>query len=97
MPDKSATSTVPLPARLRFRMPFGRRGWLLPGTVVIAAGGALNWDWLTAIGAAPVILALAPCAVMCGLGLCMTGGGKKSCAPETTNPTDANGPEKAGR
>jgi len=38
---------------------------------IIAAGMALNWGWLTAIGAAPLILAVAPCAVMCGLGYCV--------------------------
>lgn len=34
-------------------------------------------SWLVAAGAAPIILSLAPCAVMCALGLCM-GMGKRS-------------------
>ena len=62
-----------------FRLPLGRRGLMLTALATIGAGMALNWGWLTAIGAAPLILAAAPCAVMCGLGLCMMGGAK-SCA-----------------
>lgn len=49
------------------------------GTAVVGAGLALNWTWLTAIGAAPILLSLLPCAAMCALGLCMRGGGTKSC------------------
>jgi hypothetical protein len=40
---------------------------------------ALNWGWLTAIGLAPVLVSLAPCAAMCGLGLCMKGGSGGKC------------------
>lgn len=56
------------------RVPFGRRGLLIAALAVIAAGLAMNWGWLTAVGAAPLILSLAPCAAMCALGLCMRGG-----------------------
>jgi len=52
--------------------------FLALGTV--GAGLALNWDWLTAVGAAPILLSLAPCAAMCALGLCMRGGGARTCA-----------------
>lgn len=31
----------------------------------------LIWSWLVALGIAPLLLALAPCAAMCALGLCM--------------------------
>ena len=48
----------------------GRRGLIIAGIAVVAAGLALGWNWLTAIGAAPIILALAPCAAMCALGTC---------------------------
>tara|TARA_R110001599_G_scaffold222239_1_gene421223 strand:+ start:465 stop:635 length:171 start_codon:yes stop_codon:yes gene_type:complete len=50
--------------------------------MLIGGGMALNWGWLAAVGAAPLILALAPCAVMCGLGLCMKGGAGKTCAKD---------------
>ena len=63
------------------------RGLIITGIAVIVAGLALNWNWLTALGLAPLILSVAPCAVMCALGLCMMGGGKKS--PSATQPDDA--------
>lgn len=53
-----------------FRLPLGRRGLVIAATAIISAGMALNWGWLTAIGAAPLILSLAPCAVMCATGYC---------------------------
>jgi hypothetical protein len=48
--------------------------------VVVGAGLALNWSWLAAAGIAPILLALAPCAAMCALGLCMSKMGGKSCS-----------------
>jgi hypothetical protein len=66
------------------------RSWLgnrvalaIAGTVVIVAGLALGWNWLTAIGAAPLILATAPCLVMCAFGMCMMGMGRQSAGPQT--------------
>ncbi len=69
---------------------FGRRKWILVGSIVLAVGLIFKWDWLTAVGAAPIILALLPCAVMCGLGLCMMGGAGKSCS--TRNDGDGQQP-----
>lgn len=46
-----------------------RRG-LIAGLAIVAAGLALGWNWLTAIGVAPIILSLAPCAAMCAVGAC---------------------------
>lgn len=40
------------------------------GSLVIMIGAVLNWSWLVAIGIAPILLALVPCAAMCALGLC---------------------------
>lgn len=81
MEQIEATETAAVPARpgiLTVLSPWlkGRRALLLLAGALIAAGLALNWGWLTAVGVAPVILALAPCAAMCALGLCMRGGGK---------------------
>ena len=42
------------------------------------AGLTLGWDWLTAVGVAPLIVATAPCLIMCALGLCMMGKGNKA-------------------
>lgn len=58
----------------------GRRGLILLAVAVLGAGAALNWGWLVAIGVAPILLALAPCAVMCAVGLCAMKGGGKSCS-----------------
>jgi hypothetical protein len=65
-----------------FRLPLGRGGLILAAMATIGAGMALNWGWLTAVGLAPLILAVAPCAFICGLGLCMMGG-SKSCASKS--------------
>lgn len=48
----------------------GGRESLAAGTVLVAGGAAFSWDWLVAVGIAPVILALLPCAAMCALGWC---------------------------
>ena len=57
-----------------------RRRLLFVGAATVMGGGmALNWGWLTAIGLAPVLVSLAPCAAMCGLGLCMKGGSGGKC------------------
>lgn len=53
------------------------RALLAIGTLAIAGGVAANWSWMVAIGAAPVLLGLLPCAAMCALGLCMPMGGRK--------------------
>ena len=65
----------------------GRRGLMLLTGVVVVAGLALNWGWLVAVGVAPLLLALAPCAAMCALGLCMSKMGGKSCS-SGSNPQD---------
>ena len=58
--------------------PAAKSGWLNSRNLLIGvtlAGGAgalvLGWDWLVAAGVASIIVAVAPCLVMCALGLCM--------------------------
>jgi len=70
----------PIPSSARPPWMTPRRIVLVAGTGVLGAGLALNWGWLTAVGVAPILLSLAPCAAMCALGLCMRGGGTKSCS-----------------
>lgn len=89
MPDTSHDHAAARPGG--YPIPFGRRGLILGAMALIGAGLWLNWGWVAAIGAAPLILALAPCAIMCGLGLCMMGG-SKTCAASASS--DA-GPESA--
>ena len=43
------------------------------GLAVTGAGLGLGWNWLTAIGIAPIIVSTAPCLIMCALGVCMMG------------------------
>lgn len=67
--------------------PAGKTGWLgsrnlLIGVAVLGGGAMfLGWDWLVAAGVATFIVALAPCLVMCALGLCASRMGKKEAAP----------------
>lgn len=71
-----------------------RTGLLGIAAVAVVAGAALNWNWLIATGIGPLLIALAPCAVMCGLGLCahrLVGG---SCAQEQPRATAETGPEQ---
>jgi len=58
----------------------GRRGLVILSIAIAAGGLALGWNWLTAAGIAPILLAIAPCAAMCALGLCMKRMGGKSCS-----------------
>ncbi len=58
------------------------------GLVIGGSGVALGWDWLTAIGLAPLIVSAAPCLLMCALGLCMMGRGHQANAG---NPAPASG------
>ncbi len=65
----------------------GRRGLIVAGIALAAAGLALGWNWLTAIGVAPLILSAAPCLAMCAIGACaIARTGRSSCASgaETT-------------
>lgn len=52
---------------------------------VIVAIAAWQWSWLVAVGAAPLLLSVAPCVAMCGLGLCMHRLDGRACA---TAPSD---------
>lgn len=51
---------------------------ILLALLLIGAGMALGWGWLTAIGIAPILVAVAPCAAMRALGLCMNRMGLQS-------------------
>lgn len=53
-----------------------RKLWFAIGALVLIAGLGLNWGWLMAVGVAPLLIAFLPCAVMCGLSLCMMNGTK---------------------
>ena len=59
-------------AALAWRYLGSRRGLLVLSAIAVSAGLFLHWEWLAAAGVAPLLLALAPCAAMCALGLCMS-------------------------
>lgn len=61
-----------------------RRGLIVLALAALASGVALNWSWLVAAGVAPILLAVAPCAVMCALGLCMSKMTGRSCSTESS-------------
>lgn len=67
------------------------RALMALGTLAAIIGVALNWSSLVAAGIAPILLAMLPCAVMCGLGLCMNRLSGNSCAPQQSPP---QAPEK---
>ena len=78
-------STIPAASFSRDWLHFARyylgHRWVLLvlGGGVLVIGAAFNWSWLVAAGVAPILITLAPCAIMCALGLCsmkMTGGSK---------------------
>lgn len=61
----------------------GRRGLILLTVAILGTGMFFNWGWLVAAGIAPLLLALAPCAAMCALGMCMNKKDGKSCSTQS--------------
>ena len=68
---------------------YGRLGLIALALTAVAAGLYFSWGWLGTVGVAPFLVALAPCAVMCTLGLCMNKTGGKSCSTEANPDSDA--------
>ena len=58
----------------------GPKGIVALVVSALVVGAALNWSWLVAVGIAPLLLTVLPCAVMCGLGLCMNKMAGGSCS-----------------
>jgi hypothetical protein len=70
----------------------GRNGVIAIIVLAVVIGAALNWSWLVAGGVVPFLLTVLPCAMMCGLGLCvhrMTG---SSCSSSSTSPDHSSTP-----
>jgi hypothetical protein len=61
----------------------GRNGMIVLLVVAVVVG-ALNWSWLVAVGIAPLLIAVLPCAAMCALGLCMNRMAGGSCSTESS-------------
>ena len=95
--QETATATKPSLAQdwldaLRYWLG-GRRGLIVLAVVLVLAATALNWSWLVAVGIAPLLVAFAPCAAMCALGLCASSMGGGSCSSKET--TAGNGAAQA--
>lgn len=60
--------------------------------LILAAGLAAGWPWLVTAGLAPILLALAPCAAICALGVCMSKVGGKECTSSNAGATSAGKP-----
>lgn len=73
-----------------------RTGLVTFAATALGAGAYFNWGWLVAAGIAPIILAVAPCAVMCGLGLCMSGHSRKTPSPDAAAEPSALETKKPG-
>lgn len=70
------------------------RGLLILAAIAVAGGLVLNWSWLVAAGIAPILIAVLPCAIMCGLGLCMNrlfGNSCDSKSPQLQSRDEATG------
>ena len=82
-------SNSPQPVQTSFvssavRSVLGNRfGLLAIAAGVIGLSAYSSWGWLVAVGLAPILLAIAPCAAMCALGLCSMGMKSKATAPTT--------------
>jgi len=70
----------------------GRNGVIAAIMLAVGIGAALNWSWLVAVGIAPLLLAVLPCAVMCGLGLCMSKMMGGSCSVSSESPDQSSRP-----
>jgi hypothetical protein len=94
-----AVSALPGDITSTIRRYLGNRRLLLAVAVLaLVAGAALNWGWLVALGIAPVLLSLLPCAVMCGVGVCcmkMMGGSGQKQPGQPGNSAETAGPSAA--
>ena len=91
--NTSPTTPVSLVQRLvNAAWPYlgGKRGLIVMAIGIAAGGMAMNWGWLVAVGVAPILLAVLPCAAMCGLGLCMNKAGGKSCSSDNKTPAEGS-------
>ncbi|ASQ14957.1 hypothetical protein [Sinorhizobium meliloti] len=61
----------------------GRRGLIAAAVAVGIPSLWIGWPWLVVAGIAPILIALAPCAIMCALGYCAMRG--------TTSRNEASG------
>ena len=74
----SCCSTASFPLEVVRSWIGNRRLLVVIGLALGGTGLGVGWDWLTAVGIAPLIVSAAPCLLMCALGLCMMGRGHQA-------------------
>ena len=73
-----------MPDLFAFRL--GTRGLILLLIAAVGTGVVFDWKWLVAVGIAPIILSVLPCAAMCAIGVCSMGGQNSSCSKKQDAP-----------
>jgi hypothetical protein len=63
----------------------GRRGLIVAAAAVGIPALWIGWPWLVVAGLAPILIAIAPCAIMCALGLCAMKAGAKADSGEASS------------
>ena len=69
-PDTSLAQDIGHYLRYQLR---GRRGLIVASIGLALPALWFGWPWLVMAGIAPLIIAFAPCAIMCAFGVCMMG------------------------
>jgi hypothetical protein len=67
VPERSLSQDIGSYLRYQLR---GRRGLLIAAAGLALPALWFGWPLLVAAGAAPLLIAFAPCAIMCALGIC---------------------------
>lgn len=75
MSVRETTLSQDIGSYLRYQLR-GWRGVIAAAVVLSVPAFWYGWPWLVAAGLAPLVLAMAPCAVMCAAGMCMNRAGK---------------------
>ena len=73
-----------------------RRVLAVAGLALAGAGFTLGWNWLTAVGVAPLIVSAAPCLVMCAVGGCVMCRSNQARSAPGVAPADAPPPVSEG-
>ena len=81
-PDRTFGGELLYAARYYLR---DRRVQIALAIALVGGGLALNWSWVVALGIAPLLIAILPCAIMCAIGLCMMGGKSNACHGDANN------------
>lgn len=88
VPENSLSRDIGNYIRYQLR---GRRGLIAAAVAVAVPALWIGWPWLVVAGIAPILIALAPCAIMCALGYCAMRTGSNSNQGEASDAKLNNG------